>query len=493
MRAPQIALVGAPAARGLHLASTSALAALGRAALGLGLAYLVATAPLGQVVQAVGGVAILIGMLIAPISGLYALLVAVPFSPTIGLDGLEFSLSAVEPLAFLLLAVWAARGVVQGSIVVPRSALLGALFGLLCALLVASVGATSLPLAIKETLKWLLLALALLFTLVHVRTEPAIRAVLAVLFFTGAGQAFMGLVQFVAGYGPPTFALGGFMRAHGNFGQPNPFAGYLGTIFPLALAMGSIVHPGRFGLLARATAACTGLAILLSLSRGAWLGLVLALTAMALVWSPRTRRMVMPTSMAVVVLTLLGVVGALPPALADRVRSVTSNFGVFDARQVAPTSENHALVERMAHWQAGWEMFLDHPFLGVGPGNYPAVYDQYFLPGWRDPLGHAHNYYLNMAAEAGLLGLFALLLVLTVAFRALLRGLAADERRPTATDARRSSVVVPSSSFARALRVGLLGSLIVFCTHNLFDNLLVHGVGIQVGVLLGLIEGAPPR
>ena len=47
--------------------------------------------------------------------------------------------------------------------------------------------------------------------------------------------------------------------------------------------------------------------------------------------------------------------------------------------------------------------------------------------------------------------------------------------------------------FGRALAVGLLGSLVVISTHNLFDNLLVHGVGIQLGVLLGLIGGASSR
>jgi hypothetical protein len=41
--------------------------------------------------------------------------------------------------------------------------------------------------------------------------------------------------------------------------------------------------------------------------------------------------------------------------------------------------------------------------------------------------------------------------------------------------------------------VGLLGSFVVFATHNMFDNLLVHGVGIQVGMLLGLIGGVSPR
>jgi hypothetical protein len=31
------------------------------------------------------------------------------------------------------------------------------------------------------------------------------------------------------------------------------------------------------------------------------------------------------------------------------------------------------------------------------------------------------------------------------------------------------------------------------CTHSMFDNLLVHGVGIQIGILLGLIGGVATR
>ena len=50
-----------------------------------------------------------------------------------------------------------------------------------------------------------------------------------------------------------------------------------------------------------------------------------------------------------------------------------------------------------------------------------------------------------------------------------------------------------SPVFARALALGLLGSLAMFSIHNMFDNLLVHGVGIQVGVLLGLIGGVLDR
>jgi O-antigen ligase len=236
----------------------------------------------------------------------------------------------------------------------------------------------------------------------------------------------------------------------------------------------------------------TGLGIFLSLSRGAWLGLAISLGIMALAWSARARKLVVPLVAGIILIFALAMLGLLPVSVASRITSATENFGIFDVRDVPPTADNFAVVERMAHWQVGWYIVRDYPFLGVGPGNYPAVYDQYYIPPWREPLGHAHNYYLNMAAEAGVPGMLALLLMLGMAFRGLKRRIQATS--PEAL-ARGALVLEPaySPAFARALALGLLGSLAVFCIHNLFDNLLVHGVGIQIGVLLGLIGGVSDR
>jgi O-antigen ligase len=304
----------------------------------------------------------------------------------------------------------------------------------------------------------------------------------------------------VVGIGPPAFAIGPFMRAYGMFGQPNPFAGYLGTILPLALAMSLIPQPGRFRTVSAICFGLIAMGIVLSLSRGAWVGVAISLGVMAMAWSPRARKLVIPLAALGILLVGLAMLGLLPASLSTRITSVTDNFGVFDVRSVQLSSENFAVVERMAHWQAGWYMFQDYPFLGVGPGNYPAVYEEYYIPPWREPLGHAHNYYLNMAAEAGVPGLLALLLVLGLAFRALGRRIrAADQLLGDPTEGLDTSegpiVLDPPFSplFARALALGLLGSLAMFSIHNLFDNLLVHGVGIQVGVLLGLIGGVSNR
>jgi O-antigen ligase len=264
------------------------------------------------------------------------------------------------------------------------------------------------------------------------------------------------------------------MRAHGDFGQPNPFAGYLGLLLPLAVLLAASPGPRWRRRLAGGVAALLVAAMLMSLSRGAWLGAAGALAVVALHWSRRSRALLVPAALAVLTLIVLALLELLPRDVIERFATTLQYFGVFDARTVAVTPENFSVVERMAHWQAGWYMFLDHPLLGVGPGNYPARYDEYHLPGWLDPLGHAHNYYLNVAAELGVIGLATFLALLVAAFAAASRAL----RR------------APEPGFERAVALGVLGGLLVFVLHNLFDSLFVHGVGIQVGIYLGLLGDA---
>ena len=67
----------------------------------------------------------------------------------------------------------------------------------------------------------------------------------------------------------------------------------------------------------------------------------------------------------------------------------------------------------------GLQMFADHPILGVGLGNYPLLYQQYSQRlgiDLRSEIRQAHNLYLEVAAETGLLGLLSFGLLLVVMF-----------------------------------------------------------------------------
>jgi O-antigen ligase len=435
---------------------------------------------LEQSLLGVVAVAATILTVIQPLVGVPLLLLAVPFGTRASAPDAASSSTSTDPtigvaelVIALLTVAWLARGVRRRELNLQAGAIVVAILALV-ALAGVSVGyAVDKSSAIKETLKWLELLLALIIVADLVRTPSAARVVIGAMLVAGAAEAAYGAMQFFTGSGPAAFDLQGALRAFGHFDQPNPFAGYLTTILPLAVCMALCrANPPMFRWLATGAATLMLVGIGLSQSRGAWLGGAVAAVCLILAWSSGTRRLLIPCALVGVLLLALAVSGALPGTITDRLSQAVSYFGVFDVRNVEVTSDNWAVVERMAHWQAGWYMFLDHPWFGVGAGNYAQAYPAYFVSSWIEPLGHAHNYYLNMLAELGVVGGGLLLVLLALAYRQLGGALVGSEAQ--------------SGTFWRAVLAGVFGGLVVFCVHNLFDSLFVHSVNIQIGVLLGL-------
>jgi O-antigen ligase len=430
-----------------------------------------------DVVLGVAAVAAAVLALIQPIVALPLLLFAVPFGgltrSSSGDTSSDLSFGAAELLVALLTASWLARGVRRRQLNIRAGAIVVIALAMVSLATFSIVYADDRPAAIKESLKWLELLLAVLIV-VDLAAEPRLaRWVIGAMLVAGAAEAAYGAVQFVTDTGPGAFQLSGALRAFGHFDQPNPFAGYLTTILPLAMCMALCpANPTRFRWLSLGAAGLLGVGIGLSQSRGAWLGAAVATLLLLLAWSRFTRRLLIPCALGVALAVALALSGLLPAAILDRLAQTIEYFGVFDVRTVEVTSENWAVVERMAHWQAGWYMFVDHPWLGVGAGNYAAAYPQYFVGTWREALGHAHNYYLNILAELGVVGGSLLLLLLALAFRQLGGTLVRSEPM--------------RDTFWRAVLAGVFAGLIVFCIHNMFDSLFVHSVNIQVGVLIGL-------
>lgn len=131
------------------------------------------------------------------------------------------------------------------------------------------------------------------------------------------------------------------------------------------------------------------------------------------------------------------------------------------------TPVTFSVIERLTHWQAAVRMAETQPWLGVGFGNYAAAYPDFRLLLWENALGHAHNYYLNVAAEIGAIGLLAYLgmwLTIVVVTVRLARarsvsadGLLAISRVHPVLRRMVAALLVPPT-FAAALAVGILGA-----------------------------------
>ena len=314
---------------------------------------------------------------------------------------------------------WLARGVAQRQINVEAPALVWPLIFFVWIVAASLTQATSWRDGLPEWLKWAEFAVLYIVSLQVLRPRSA-RLLVATLLLAGVSQAALGAYQFTRQVGPEGFILmGRFMRAYGTLNQPNPYAGYLGYLAPVAVSL-TLWSVGRWwrtrqvnqliACLASMGATVALIAgIFMSWSRGAWLGLAVSLLVVV---GLRSRRTVLVTSMVLAALIIVIVVfgaGWLPDSIAGRVQNLGDYFGGPDPALVEITDENFSVLERLAHWRAGWLMFEASPWLGVGIGNYAINYGRFSLPYWYEPLGHAHNVFVNILAETGALGLGAFL------------------------------------------------------------------------------------
>lgn len=460
----------------------------------LGVALLVALLPplTSGLLLAVAGLAL--AVLIRPWLGLPLMALLAPFAALQPLPLGGLPVDGADLMLALTLAAWLAQSAAQRRILLPRAPLAWPMLALLAALGLSLLAAPSYREGLPELLKWLQV-LALYLATAALLTRRRASWLIAALLAAGVAQALLGLYQFLTQTGPEAFVLpGGFMRAYGAFRQPNPYAGYLGLVAPLAISLAlwawrdsglnkfrnpagadfgllnSFRRPAALRLTLTAAAGLISLGLLVSWSRGAWLAFGVALVVLLLAHARRAApAMLALAALAALTLGLLGAAELLPTAVTGRLGALQEYVGLIDVARTEVTDANFSLVERIAHWQAALDMWRDHLWLGVGAGNYAVVYGQYNLPRWYEALGHAHNVYLNFAAETGLLGLLAYGWLWLAALWQALRCAARRDR------------------LAAAVGAGVLGGLAAASVHNFFDNLWVQHIYLTLALLLGLL------
>lgn len=430
----------------------------------------------------------LIAALIAPEAMLVALLVLSPLRTLVATEsGIDLPLDIGQILLVAYAGIWLAHRIAHHKPIfrLRRNIVLTAI---LCVCVVFALGvwtSASLSSWLREWLKWILMAVFVWhFTISeHVHWRHLAFALLV----AATANALVGLYIFFGGSGALHLViLGRFFRAFGTFGQPNPFAGFMGLVLPLAV-MGTYVQLGALLTTFRkrqripwdtlTLLLCFGLSAILiasalfaSWSRGAWLGMAVALTVMLFALPKRTGTGLAAAFGLAILIAGLWLGGLLPQSVVNRLTASAGDFfAMEDIRGVDISPINYAVVERIAHWQAALNMAQVNPILGVGLGNYEVVYDRYRLINWEEALGHAHNFYLNVLAETGVVGLVAYLsfwfVILGVTWR----------------------VRAHPDSFARATAIALLGSWTYLAVHSVFDNLIVNNLFMHIGVLLGML------
>lgn len=459
----------------------------------LGIALLVGALvvlPLWIVAALIAGLIVVTLTIIEPAFGLYAAILSVPVQEVVHLPA---GLTVTQAVVFLAFSTWMLQVLAH-----PERKLglrLLAPWLLFLGVQVASIVFTpySKIEGLLQFARWVASFLAFVLALGTITDRRRAWGLLIALLLGPAIAALIGLFQFVTASAPASFLIlgGRFARAYATFGKPNPFAGYLNMSWPLAVVLAGffisahraaenedenkeqrIKNKASSGLVLDSwflVLIFTGFALLLlaglfaSYSRGGWIGAIAGAGVLAIVAGRRTAALF---GLVVIVGLLVGLLGAsslLPAALTDRLQTITDNLRIFDAGQVSVTPDNFAIVERMAHWQAGWRMFQANPLFGVGAGNFNVAYPDFFVAPWATSQGHAHNYYIHTLAEGGIFGLLSYLLLIGAMLR----------------EALRVRWRLHGTVWGMAA-VGVCGIIAAVAGHNIFENLHVLNMGIQL-------------
>lgn len=247
-------------------------------------------------------------------------------------------------------------------------------------------------------------------------TEKRFRVILTVFFVSSALLGSDGIFQhfthkdFIRNR--PYIVEG---RISASVGTPNDFGCYLITLLPFAIAFSfykfrNILWRFLSAFLSFLLFVC----LIMTISKGAWCGFVTSMIFMS-IWLP-----VLALFLAGVILSIIFTRQYYSPNIRYRL----DNFFILDASGIKDAGS----IERKAIWKIAWKIFIAHPWLGVGLGTFMFNFAELTRKDYPYGVAYAHNCYLQMAAEIGIIGLASFLSILALFFYFGIRALIKNKR-----------------------------------------------------------------
>ena len=232
-------------------------------------------------------------------------------------------------------------------------------------------------------------------------------------------------------------------RISGPVGDPNFFAMIMVALVPFGLER--LIHEKKWWLrlLALLALVISVLTVIFTFSRGGFVALAVTAVVALFVFPPRLK------SLPIILVVILALWLVVPAEYTSRIFTLSDVVTELDS---GLRTEDMSLRGRASESISAWLMFEDHPFLGVGWKNFSLHYQEYAQKVGLAPSAEeraAHNLYLEVAAETGLVGIgvFSLLLIV------MLRGVAVNAKKL------RVAGKVQAAGMASAVFLSLVGYL----------------------------------
>lgn len=335
-------------------------------------------------------------------------------NPTSGID-----LASIRVIILILFLIWLAEGLRKKNILIKRGLQSGLIAAFLFFNVISVIAARNADWSFRKII-FLLSIFPIYFVASSVLTtkEKIIKTIKAVVA-SGSLVAVIGVFQFfsqfIFGTGavyrfwaenviPPflgkTFSeavlknpswlvnIGGktYLRATAIFPDPHMLSFFIGLILPLSV--GLLFYMGKDRWMAVIASLVILIADILTFSRGGYLGLFAALVFAGFLLHNKISK---KYKVAMVVTIVAGVLILFIPSPVSK--RFASSFNIKEGSNQG----------RLIMWKKALDVSLSNPLIGVGIGNYPLEVDA--SAGYREPI-YAHNTYLDIAAETGVINTF---------------------------------------------------------------------------------------
>jgi O-antigen ligase len=228
-------------------------------------------------------------------------------------------------------------------------------------------------------------------------------AVIFVLSTVGIGQYLLGVMtpQWIEGYE----SIG--TRVFSTLDNPIIFSGYINIFFFITLGLFLGVDRLKYKLLMIPLLLTMSVALVLTFSRGGWIGFAIGLIFFFFIYSPKYILAIIPASIAVALM--------VPKEYFYRF------LAIFDSRY----SDISAVSGRIWTTNNIFHIFPQHLFFGVGPGMYggevafktsPSIVYMEGIQGGAVPMQNTDNQFLQILVQQGLAGILAFLFFMGAVF-----------------------------------------------------------------------------
>jgi O-antigen ligase/Flp pilus assembly protein TadD len=275
--------------------------------------------------------------------------------------------------------------------------------------------------SLKDFIYFLSYFLIYFFIINNIKTKDSFNFCLIIFFITASLISLYLLLQY---YGLDPF-LSDIQRLTSTLGNQNYVASYLALIFPIAFSFFLIETKKINKILFEVVLLINYTGIIVCHTRAIWAALFFSLLLFGYLLSHyKMNKILKDNKKWLIILFSLFLLITLiystdNPLNRSPITAVERAISAFDM-------QGSSLRSRLLIWQSTIDMIKDRPLFGSGLGTFPLYYLNYqanFLQknpnylNFAGKAGEAHNEYLQLGAETGIIGLLVFILIIVIFYK----------------------------------------------------------------------------